>query len=396
MRVEDQYLPELYFKRPVVAVRGRGAIVWDADGREYIDCMAGFGVAILGHCHPRVVQAIAEQASKLITCHGSLYNDARAEFLEKLVKVAPSGLEKAVFVNTGAEAVECAIKMARKYTGKRGVIAAVGGFHGKTMGALSATWNKKYREPFEPLLPGFKHVPYGRAEEVEQAIDEETAAVIVEPIQGEAGVKIPPSDYLVRLREVCDEKGVLLILDEIQTGLGRTGKMFACQHWGVSPDIMCLAKGIAGGVPMGVVLAKAEVADSLKTGEHTSTFAGNALACAAASATLDMLIEEKLPERAWRLGEKALAKLREIAEQYRVVREARGLGLMMAIELRFDAYNVLMSCLDKGLLVAESGRTILRMLPPLTIPEDLLSRAISIIESSVAAEEDERIRGKPS
>jgi len=234
--VEDLRLAPTYRKLPVALVKGRGCRVWDVEGREYLDCMSGYGVALVGHCHPRVVEAIKRQAEELITCHGSLYSQARAAFLERLFKLLPRGLDKAFLCNSGAEAVECALKLARKFTGRRGVVAMVRSYHGKTMGALSATWDPKYRAPFEPLVPGFKFVPYGRVDKLREAVDEDTAAVILEPIQGESGVIIPPPDFLRQVREVCDERGALMVLDEVQTGLGRTGRMWAFEHFGVVPD----------------------------------------------------------------------------------------------------------------------------------------------------------------
>ena len=275
---EDRFGSNSFQKFPLALVKGSGASVWDDQGREYIDFMAGYGVAIVGHCNPKVVEAIGRQAAALITCHGSFCNDARSAFLEKLVAASPKGLERALLTNSGAESVEAAIKLARRHTGRAKVVSMKGGFHGKTYGALSATWNRKYRDPFVPLVPGFEFADYGDLASLEAAVTADTAAVIAEPIQGESGVVVPPQDYFRGVREVCDRAGALLILDEIQTGLGRTGKMWASEHWGVVPDIMTVAKGIGGGVPLGAAVAKAEVVSSLLKGEHTSTFAGNPLA----------------------------------------------------------------------------------------------------------------------
>ncbi|MEM2440370.1 MAG: aminotransferase class III-fold pyridoxal phosphate-dependent enzyme, partial [Candidatus Bathyarchaeia archaeon] len=254
MKIEDECMVKAYARRPVVLCKGEGVYLWDTNGKKYLDFTGNYGVCILGYSHPEIVQAIKSQAERLTACHGSYYNETRAMFLEKLIKIAPKGLNKAFLGNSGAEAVECAIKMARKYTGKTEIIAMMGGYHGKTMGALSATWKEKYREPFEPLVPGFKHVPRYNIQRVKEAITEKTAAIIVEPIQGESGVIVPPEDFLPSLRELCDKTGVLLIIDEVQTGMGRTGKMFACEHWGITPDILCIAKSIAGGLPLGATL----------------------------------------------------------------------------------------------------------------------------------------------
>ncbi|RLF10160.1 MAG: aspartate aminotransferase family protein [Thermoprotei archaeon] len=381
-----------YQKIPVTIVKGRGAKVWDIEGREYVDCMAGYGVALVGHCHPKVVEAIKRQAERLLSCHASLYNDVRAEFLEKLVKLTPKGLDKAFLSNSGAEAVECALKLARKFTGRKGIVAMVRSYHGKTMGALSATWESKYRAPFEPLVPGFKFVPFGRADRLREAVDEETAAVIVEPIQGESGVILPPEGYLKEVREICDEKGALLIFDEVQTGLGRTGKMWASEHWAVVPDIMCLAKAVAGGVPMGVTVARSDVMSSFKLGEHSSTFGGNPLACAAASAVLDVLVEEKLPERAVEVGGYFKQRLQELCGGLKLVREVRGLGLMLAVELRFNVIpRVIPNAASKGLLALYSGLNTVRLLPPLVIEREEVDRACEVI-SQVLAEEASRMR----
>ena len=381
----------MYSKYPITIVKGKGALLWDKEGKEYIDFMGGYGVSIIGHCHPRVVNAIKEQCEKLITCHGSLYNDKRAEFLEKIVNITPKTLEKAFLCNSGAESVECALKLALKYTGKTEVVAMKRGYHGKTLGALSATWNMKYRKPFRQVIPpNVKFVPFGDSEALREIVSNNTAAVIVEPIQGEGGVNIPPNGYLTEVQEICREKDVLLIVDEIQTGLGRTGKLWACQHWKVEPDVMCLAKGIAGGVPMGVTLARREVMDSLKVGEHTSTFGGNPLACAAASATIDVLISEKLPERAAELGNFFIEELRGLQDEFKVVRGVRGLGLMVGLESRFDVRNILMKALDYGLILLYAGRNVLRFLPPLVISREQIQRGITVLRELLTEEEKAR------
>ncbi|MHA1603543.1 MAG: aspartate aminotransferase family protein [Candidatus Freyarchaeota archaeon] len=377
--LEDTYLARTYTKRPIMIVRGKGALVWDVEGREYIDCVAGHGVSITGHCHPRVVEAIKAQAEKLITCPGILYNDVRAELVEKLAKIAPKGLTRTFLSNSGAEAVECAIKLARKYTGKKEIIAMTKGFHGRTLGALSATWEKKYRTPFEPLVPGFHHVRFGDADAVREAINENTAAVIVEPVQGEGGVNPAPEGYLEELREICDQKDTLLIFDEVQTGFGRTGEMFACMHWKVTPDIMTMAKGIAGGVPMGATIAKEEIMNVLKESEHASTFGGNPLACAAANATVDVIVEEKLPQRSKELGLRLKSKLEAIKENSKAVRQVRGLGLMIGVELRFRVRDYVLKAMEKGLLVLTSGLTILRLLPPLVITDEQIDKTAEIL-----------------
>ncbi|MEM2895962.1 MAG: aspartate aminotransferase family protein [Candidatus Bathyarchaeia archaeon] len=393
IEIEQKLMANVYSKRPVVIVKGLGARVWDINGSEYIDCMSGYGVALIGHSHPKVNAAIKEQIERLIICHGSLYNDARAKFLKKLVEILPEGLDKVFLSNSGSEAVECAIKLARKYSGKKEIVAMIGAFHGKTFGALSATWNKKYREPFEPLLSDFKHIPYGNIESVEEAVTENTAGVLVEPIQGEGGVKVPPSGFLNGLREICDKKKVLLIIDEVQTGFGRTGKMWACEHWKVTPDIMCFGKAVAGGIPMGITVAKESIMDSLKVGEHSTTFGGNPLACAAASATLDVIIEENLPERAKELGDYFKTRLNEIKNRHKVIREVRGLGLMIGVECRFDVYNIIMSMLKRKIIILDAGRNVLRFLPPLVISKEDLDRVLEELDSVLKEEEDARAIG---
>jgi acetylornithine/LysW-gamma-L-lysine aminotransferase len=382
-----------YWKRPLVISHGIGAILWDAEGREYLDCTSNYGVAITGHCHPRVVEAIRKQSELLLSCHGTFYNESRSGLLERLSAIAPQSLSRAFLSNSGTEAIEFAFKLARRSTGKTGIISMMGAFHGKTMGALSATWNKKYRIPFEPLVPGFKHVPYGKLERVEAAIDDETAAIIAEPIQGESGINVPADDYLPGLRDICDDKGVLLILDEIQTGFGRTGDMFACQHHGIEPDIICLAKAVASGLPMGATMATEEVMSKLKMGDHSSTFGGGPVACAAACATIDVLRDERLPERARENGDYMLSRLKELEERYRIVREARGRGLMLGLELRFDVLNIIMGALEKGVLFLDAGRNVVRMLPPLIINREEIDRAIMVLDEVLGVEEAARLGG---
>ncbi len=393
--VEERLMANVYSKRPVVLAKGKGALVWDINGKEYIDCMGSYGVCIVGHSHPRVVEAIKKQAENLISCHGSLYNEARSVLLQKITSIAPKGLNKIFLGNSGAESVECALKLARKFSGKPEIIAMMGAYHGKTMGALSATWNKKYREPFEPLVPGFKHVPPFNIQKTQEAITEKTAAIIVEPIQGESGVRVPPNGFLEELREVCDEKGILLILDEIQTGFGRTGKIFACEHWKVVPDILCLAKSVAGGLPIGVTIAKEDIMSSFKVGEHTSTYGGNPLVCAAACAAIDVIVEERLPERAAKLGAYLKEKLEDLKTRRGIIREVRGLGLMIGVELRFDVLNVLMESANNGVLLLDAGRNVLRFLPPLVIEREQIDNVIAVLGKVLEDEEHGRLFGSP-
>jgi acetylornithine/LysW-gamma-L-lysine aminotransferase len=362
--LEDSHTSGAYPKRPIALVRGQGARVWDADGREYIDCIAGHGVASLGHCHPAVTAAIQEQAGLLVTCSEILYNDQRAALLAELTAHIPGDLNRAFLCNSGAEAVEGAIKVTRLLTGRSGVIATMRGFHGRTLGALSATWNEKYRKPFTPLVPGFSHVPYNDLEAMAEHVTEDTAAVLVEVVQGEGGVRLGDADYFRGLRRICDDRGVLLVVDEIQTGLGRTGCWFAYEHVGITPDVLCLGKALGGGLPMGAVLWR-EALGTLPAGVHGSTFGGNPLVCAASRSVLRTLAEEDLPARAARLGQEFMAGLRGIESP--LVREVRGRGLMVGVELRRRVTPVLRQLMGHGVLALPAGPTVVRFLPPLVI-----------------------------
>jgi acetylornithine/LysW-gamma-L-lysine aminotransferase len=388
--IETRFMANVFFKKPVVLTRGKGALVWDINGKEYLDCTTSYGVALLGHCHPKIVAAVHAQIEQLISCHSGFYNDRRAEFVEKLVKITPKGLDKVFLSNSGAESVECAIKIARKFTGKPEIIALMGGFHGKTMGALSATWDRKYREPFLPLVPEFKHVAPDNAEKIREAITEKTAAVIMEPIRGEGGVRVPPEGYLREVREICDEKEVLLILDEVQTSFGRTGKFFGCQNWNVTPDVMCLAKPFAGGLPIGITVAKQNIMSALRIGEHSTTFSGSPLVCAAGCAAIDALVKERLVERAANTGKYLKVQLKGLQAKHKIIKEVRGLGLMLGIELRYDVLSVILKAAKRGLLVLDAGRTVVRLLPPLVIEKQQVDRAISVLDEVLGEEENER------
>jgi len=379
---EDQFSVGVYQKRDVAIVRGRGARVWDAAGREYIDCVAGVGVANVGHCNPAVVKAIQEQASRLITCSELFYNDARAQCLERLSRITPEGIDRFFLCNSGTEAVEGAIKFARMATGRKRVVAAMRGYHGKTLGSLSATWDKKYRDPFAPLVPDFVHAPYNNAAEFEKAIDEQTAAVILEPVQGEGGVRPATAGFFQAVRKACDDRGALLIIDEIQTGFGRTGRMFACDHLSVLPDILTMAKGIAGGIPMGAIGVDRRVGD-LEKQSHTSTFGGNPLACAAAVAAIDFLVDQDLPRQAAEKGEYFMQRLRAIADPR--IREVRGLGLMIGMELKQKAGALAQAMLQEGVLVLLAGSTVLRFLPPLVITRQEIDTVVSALIRALAA-----------
>ncbi len=387
IETEDTYGANVYAKRPIVFMKGDEATIWDSEGREYIDCTGSYGSCLVGYCHPKIVHAISEQAAILSSCHGYAYTSVRAELMKKIVDIAPKGLEKVFLSNSGSESIECALKAARKFTGKKEVIAMMGGFHGKTLGSLSATWNMKYRSAFQPLIPHFKHVPYGNLEKVEDAVSTDTAAIVVEPIQGETGVKFPPEEFLKGLRELCNRKSLILIIDEVQTGLGRTGKMFACEHWKVTPDILCVAKGLAGGLAIGATLTRKDIMFSLSRGEHSSTYGGNPITAAAALATLDVILQENLPQKATELGERFLTHLRSMQSESKIIRDVRGLGLMIGVDFRFDIYDIITGCMRQGLLVLDAGRTVMRLLPPLTISPEQVDKASNIIVKAVEEKE---------
>ena len=390
MNGEDNYFGTLYQRFPINVAQGKGVMLWDTSGKQYIDCMGGYGVALVGHCNDRVVNAIKKQADALITAHMSVYNETRLEFLKKMAAVAPEGLTKMFFTNSGTESVEAALKFARKFTGKPGVIAMNGAYHGKTFGALSVTYNEKYRKSFMPLLEGVKFVPYSDPSKLEEAIDNSVGAVILEPIQGETGIIVPPDDLIPKIREICTRKNIVLIFDEIQAGLGRTGKMWAGQNWNTTPDIICLAKGIAGGVPMGLVMTKPEIMDTIKLGEHSSTFGGSPLACAAGSATIEALTTDGLVDNAAKTGKYFKEKLMGLKEKHKVIREVRGLGMMLGVELRFEVKDVLFDGISHGLLMLYSGRNIIRLLPPLVMDEATVSRAVEIMDAVLTREEQRR------
>jgi len=391
--IEENFVGNIYQRFPVNIHKGKGCILWDIDKKEYLDCMGGYGVALVGHCNEKVVSAIKKQAETLITCHMSLYNDTRLEFLNKLFTITPKNLDSVFFTNSGAESVEAAIKFSRKFTKKNGIIAFNGSYHGKTFGALSVTYNEKYRKSFLPLLDNVHFVSYHDFEKIEELLNNPNnniGAVIAEPIQGETGIIVPPSDFLNKIRELCDKHDLILIFDEIQSGLGRTGKMWAGEHWGVNPDIMCLAKGIAGGVPMGLTILRSEIIDCIKVGEHSSTFAGNPLACAAGSATIDSLIDDKLVENSEKIGKIFKNNLLDLKDRHKIIREVRGLGMMLGVEMKFDVKDILFDGIKNGVLLLYSGRNILRLLPPLVMDEDICKKAINLIDKLLYNEEKRR------
>ncbi len=376
-QLESQYTTGLYVKRPIAIVRGKGARVWDSDGKEYIDCVGGQGTANVGHANPAVADAIAEQARTLISLTEVFYNDKRAHVEEKLCAISPNRANRVYLCNSGTEAIEAAIKFARYSTARTGIVAMMRGFHGRTMGALSATWDPKYREPFMPLVPDFSHVPFDNLDKAREAISDKTAGVIVEVVQGEGGVRPGSREFLLGLQNLCRERGALLIIDEVQTGFGRTGKMFASEHFGLEGDLVCVAKSIAGGLPMGAVMLGERV-KKLEPMLHGSTFGGNPLACAAAIAAIDFMEQERLPARAAELGEYAKGRLQRIESP--LIREVRGMGLLLGVELKKKVTPFLLALLERGVLALPAGPNVLRLLPPLVIEKADLDKVVDEIE----------------
>jgi LysW-gamma-L-lysine/LysW-L-ornithine aminotransferase len=364
IELEDRYQSGVYAKRPITIVRGAGAHLWDDAGKEYIDCVGGQGSANMGHANEAVAAAISEQARILITATEIFHNDKRAKLLEKLVSIAPPGLDRVFLSNSGSEAIETALKLARWTTGRTQIIAFMRGFHGRTMGALSATYEPRYREPFMPLVPDFMHVPFDNLPKAEAAISEKTAGVIVEIVQGESGVRPASCEFLQGLQRLCRERGAMLIIDEVQTGFGRTGKVFACEHYGLEPDFLAVAKSIAGGLPMGATLMGPRVR-KLEPMLHGTTFGGSPLVCAAAIAAIGYMQEHRLAERAAEVGAYAMGRLRRIESP--LIREVRGLGLLLGIELKQKVTPYLQALMEKGVLALPAGPNVLRLLPPLVI-----------------------------
>jgi predicted acetylornithine/succinylornithine family transaminase len=367
---------------PVALVEGRGSRVRDLEGREYVDLTAGWGVCAIGHCHPTLARAIAEQAGRLMQTTNLFYTLPQLELAERLIELAPRPLARAFFVSSGAEAMEGAIKLAHRATGRTRFVSTVGSFHGRTTGALALIGQEKHRAPYEAILAATTRVPYGDLAAARDALDRDVAAFVVEPVQGEGGVNVPPPGYLAGLRELCDEAGALLVLDEIQTGIGRTGRWFACEHEGVAPDVMTLGKGLGGGFPIAAFLVAEAVARTVSLGDHGGTYAGNPLACAAANAVLRVIAEEKLVERAASLGARLRERLEAFAtERSERVSAARGVGLLQALELRDPerAAAVQRGALERGVLVNVTAGRVLRFFPALNIPEGDLWTALETL-----------------
>jgi acetylornithine/N-succinyldiaminopimelate aminotransferase len=383
-----KYLMNTYGRYPVVFVRGRGTKLYDSEGKEYTDFLAGISVNNLGHCHQKVVVAVQKQAQKLMHVSNLFHIEPQIKLAKLLC--ANSFADRVFFCNSGAEANEAAIKLARKYAkeniepGRHEIISAVGSFHGRTMGAVTATGQEKYHKGFDPLLPGFTYVPFGDSRALAEAVNERTCAVILEPVQAEGGIRVPPEGYLRDVRSILAENGLLLILDEVQTGMGRTGRLFAYEHFGIEPDIMTLAKALGGGAAIGATLATDKVASAFNPGDHASTFGGNPLACAAGLASLEAILEDGwIISQTQRLGEYMKKGLGMLASKHGSIREVRGLGLLMGIELDFGAAELVKELLDAGYVTSVAGPDVLRLVPPLIITEDEIDGLIETLDKAL-------------
>ena len=377
VKQESQHYMPVFSRQPLVIERGTGAIVTDTDGNDYIDCAAGIAVNSVGHCHPRVVNAIKAQAEKLIHTSNLYYTEIQARLAERMTKL--TGMERLYLTNSGAESNESAMKLARKVTGKKGFISTKNAFHGRTMGSLSVTWKESIRQPFEPLIDGVTFVDYGDVNAIARAVTADTAAVIVEPIQGEGGVNVPPDDYLVAVRELCTERDIVLIVDEVQTGFARTGKWFACEHANIIPDVMTLAKGMGGGFPVGAMMSRE--AFQFAPGDHGGTQSGNPLACAAALATIDVIESEHLVEQSRSKGELLKKLLGGIESPYTV--DVRGRGLMVAYESSRSVVPVVDFARKNGVLLNNTSENVLRFVPPLVIAKEQIETAIAVVERAI-------------
>jgi len=379
----ERYIAHTYKRQPLTLVKGRGMFVWDSRGKRYVDFVGGIAVCSLGHCYPALVKAVSAQAKKLMHVSNLYYIQPQAELAALLAKIVPKPIDKFFFCNSGAEANEGALKLAIKHTKRQRIIAMQGSFHGRTAVTVGATWKAAYREPFAALVPKiFDFVPFDDLAAVERMIGDQTAAVIVEPIQGEGGVNVPSDDYLPGLRELCDKHGLLLICDEVQSGMGRTGKWFACEHWGVKPDIITMAKALGGGFPIGCFGARSEVAKSFSPGDHASTFGGNPLACAAGKAVVQTMTRLKLPQRAAKMGEYFKKHLEELASKHNCVRDVRGKGLMIGMELSSKelADKVVVNARENGFLINATADKVLRFVPPLVVERRHIDRLIKVLD----------------
>ncbi|MCD7781505.1 MAG: acetylornithine transaminase [Methanosphaera sp.] len=378
IETNDEYVMNTYGRYNLVIDHAHGCIVYDMEGNEYIDMVAGIAVNSIGHTHQKVAETISKQSKKLIHISNLYYSQEQAVYAKHLVELSPH--DKVFFANSGAEANEAAIKLARKYTHKGEIITMKDSFHGRTLATITATGQPKYQKGFEPLPAGFKHVEYNNIDAVKEAITDETAAILVEPIQGESGVRVPDEGYLSDLRKLCDEKGILLIFDEVQTGFGRTGKFFASELSGVVPDITTSAKAIAGGIPMGAMLANKEVANAFTPGTHATTFGGTALACSVADTVLDIFEEEDLVTKSRDNGKYFMEKLEALKENHSCIVEVRGSGLMVGIELDYECGDLVAKAQDKGILINVANGNVVRFVPPLIITKEELDKVVEVID----------------
>ncbi len=382
----SHYVMNTYNRFPLVLRKGRGMHVWSSEGKEYLDFVGGIAVNILGHCHPKVVIALQKQAQRLLHVSNLYHNEPQIKLAKLLVE--HSFADKVFFCNSGAEANEAAIKLARKYSkenmsGNRfEIITALNSFHGRTLATLTATGQKKFQKGFEPLVPGFKYVEFDDIDALRAAITDNTCAVMLEPIQGEGGVRLPSPDYLRRVKEECAARGLLLILDEVQTGMGRTGRLFAYENYGIVPDIMTLAKGLGGGFPVGATLATNRVAAAFQPGNHASTFGGNPLACAAAIATIETLLEDGfILDQCRRMGDYLMRGLEDLkGEHPSVITDVRGLGLLVGLELTRECISIVRECMDRGLIINCTAGNVLRFTPPLIVQEKEIDHMLDILD----------------
>lgn len=384
----DRYVMQTYARFPIALVKGKGVRVWDADGKEYMDFVAGLAVNSLGHCHPAVARAVADQVNTLLHVSNLYHIEPQARLAKALCD--HSFADRVFFCNSGAEANEAAIKLARRYgseraRGRNEILTALNSFHGRTLATLTATGQEKIRLGYDPLPAGFRHAPFNDLEAAEAAVDHRTAAILVEPIQGEGGVVAPDASYVRGLRRLCDDRGLLLMFDEVQVGMGRTGRLFAYEHFGVEPDVMTLAKALGGGLPLGAMLARERVAESFPPGSHASTFGGNPVVCRAGLAVLETLLEDGLVEHCEAMGSLLREGLEGLAKRFAFVREVRGKGLLLGMEMEGECGPVIRECMREGLLVASAGANVLRMAPPLTIEEEDVAEALSVIERALAS-----------
>ena len=377
----SQYVMHTYTQVPLVLVKGAGTKVWDIEGNEYLDFFPGWAVSGLGHCHPIVVKAIKDQLTKIMHVSNNYYNELQAKLAKKIIDASFPG--KVFFANSGAEANECAIKLARKYgnrTNRYEIITMLGSFHGRTIATITATGQEKVKVGFEPLLDGFKHVPFNDFEALRSAITDKTVAVMIEPVQGEGGINIAGESYLSNVRKLCDEKDMLLILDEVQTGMGRCGRFFCYQHFGVEPDVMTLAKSLGSGVPIGATVAREKLAGTLTPSSHASTFGGSPICCSAALATFEAIEREGLLENAVKMGDYLKERLNALKAKHALIKDVKGIALMIGVQLDCEGEEIYKECLQRRLLINCAQKKILRIMPPLVVTRKEIDRAVSILD----------------